>query len=241
MTYRCVCGDPREQHRQGRRGCKALDCGCDRFEGADVGADRQRVLAAVAEVGEDQAATVRAELATVPFAELDEARAKARAAEHSGKVAAERYEADLTRLKTHLVNEQARLRGHIEKERGKRLAVEAELASARAKLDLRRLLLTQAADWVVARDTGYVCGGCDRQIRRGEAYLATSGADEYLHVHCPDGASPATDPDRLVGAYGAWSCLTANGCGARYTVAYPEHGCGALTPVTVTITRRADR
>ena len=65
MTYRCVCGDPREQHRQGRRGCKALDCGCDRYEAVAERAETQRVLTAVAQVCEDQATKARAELATI--------------------------------------------------------------------------------------------------------------------------------------------------------------------------------
>ena len=212
MTYRCVCGDPREQHRQGRRGCKALDCGCDRYEAVAERAETQRVLTAVAQVCEDQATKARAELAAdvaqPPRAELvraeqerDEARAKARDAEHSRRVAAERYEADLaaaqadvTRLKTHLVGEQARLRGHITTERARREAAEAELKSTRDVLDLAR-----------------------------------------------DGRDEAGLPGRVLRAYAAWSCLTDNGCGARYTVAYPDHGCGPLTPVTVTITRDADR
>lgn len=32
----CLCGDRRSEHRLGRRGCKALDCGCGEFDPADA-------------------------------------------------------------------------------------------------------------------------------------------------------------------------------------------------------------
>lgn len=32
----CLCGDAKSQHRLGRRGCKALDCGCSAFEAVEA-------------------------------------------------------------------------------------------------------------------------------------------------------------------------------------------------------------
>jgi hypothetical protein len=48
----------------------------------------------------------------------------------------------------------------------------------------------------------------------------------------PAGAVPAGP---VLTAYDAWAC---EGCGSRYWIAYTDHPCGPLTPVTVTISRR---
>lgn len=58
----CLCGDPKSVHRLGRKGCKALDCGCAAFEAADDAAEKTRVLEVVANVCEDQADRARTEL-----------------------------------------------------------------------------------------------------------------------------------------------------------------------------------
>jgi hypothetical protein len=52
-------------------------------------------------------------------------------------------------------------------------------------------------------------------------------------VVMPAGAVIPAGP--VLAAYDAWAC---EGCGSRYWIAYTDHPCGPLTPVTVTITRR---
>ncbi|OJF14474.1 hypothetical protein BG844_09545 [Couchioplanes caeruleus subsp. caeruleus] len=47
--------------------------------------------------------------------------------------------------------------------------------------------------------------------------------------------APAQPAARVLGSYGAYAC---EACGSRYGQDDPEHGCGPLTPVTVTITVR---
>lgn len=61
----CACGDPKSVHRLGRKGCKELDCGCDKFESVEDQAETERVLTAVAEVCTDHAERARAELAAM--------------------------------------------------------------------------------------------------------------------------------------------------------------------------------
>jgi hypothetical protein len=47
--------------------------------------------------------------------------------------------------------------------------------------------LTAAQHWMVARDGGRFCEGCEWEIRRGEAYELLPGTGGLLqHVHCPD-------------------------------------------------------
>ncbi|WP_433732550.1 hypothetical protein ACQP2Y_46710 (plasmid) [Actinoplanes sp. CA-051413] len=40
---------------------------------------------------------------------------------------------------------------------------------------------------------------------------------------------------RVLGSYDAFAC---EACGSRYSQPFPDHGCGPLTPVTVTITTK---
>jgi len=46
-------------------------------------------------------------------------------------------------------------------------------------------------------------------------------------------SKPGARPAEVLGWYRAWLCRS---CGARYGQDYPDHGCGPLVPVTVTIT-----
>lgn len=55
----------------------------------------------------------------------------------------------------------------------------------------------------------------------------------------PADAEPApriAEPPRVLGSYDAFACES---CGSRYSQPFTDHGCGPLTPVTVTITTKA--
>jgi len=51
----------------------------------------------------------------------------------------------------------------------------------------------------------------------------------------PDPTGPAPGDAELIDAYDAWMCER---CSSRYGQPYPDHACGELTEVTVTITRK---
>ena len=61
----------------------------------------------------------------------------------------------------------------------------------------------------------------------------TPAADTPTETPEPGTAGPQP---RVLGSYDAYACQS---CGSRYGYDVPDHGCGALIPVTVTITTRA--
>lgn len=111
----CLCGDPQGQHKMRKGGCRAADCGCDRYEvdekataeaEAAEQAEQVRVLTAVAEVCEDQAAKAQ-RLLGIPHAEAE--------AERLAEVTRERDE----------------LEGIVSRKYGEIQALQAELARLR--------------------------------------------------------------------------------------------------------------
>ncbi len=65
------------------------------------------------------------------------------------------------------------------------IRVEAELASARAELDLLRY-----SGWVVSPDGGHTCTECRQEIRRGESYAVNTIGATHKHVFCPTEGGP---------------------------------------------------
>jgi hypothetical protein len=101
-----------------------------------------------------------------------------------------------------------------ETELAARLAdVERQLAEARRELAKR----PSEADWLAVKS--------DRARLRKAVAMPGPAVANAMGV--------------LLFAYDAWQCLDGSvNCSRRYYADDPDHGCGPLTPVTVTVSRR---
>jgi uncharacterized coiled-coil protein SlyX len=73
----------------------------------------------------------------------------------------------------------------------------------------------------------------DRELNEAAARLEHYARDLQNEGVAPEGAV------LVLFAYDAWQCLDGSvNCSRRYYADDPEHGCGPLTPVTVTVARR---
>lgn len=221
-VYICECEHPKSQHKREREGCRALDCGCAKFEAdmaasaAAQGVDRTRVLTAVAEVCEDQAAKARAELAGEPGARLLLTHQRLAEVEQERNAAYALVEKIPGRKPIDV------LREVIAGGEGARI----ELVSARQELEQLAEALAEAGERINGMREANV-----RLLR--ERDIARDAVRKTAEISASFG---------VLYAYDAWSCLTEGGCGSRYTMpaAALEHRCGPLTPVRVSITHREE-
>lgn len=111
-------------------------------------------------------------------------------------------------------------------ERTEVLKLQAELASARQELEqLRREPSDDRSGFDLA-----VAASIDRLVRELAAADTTVTALRTILRSDPN------PPGRVIESHERWMCET---CGTRYGVDYPDHTCGRLTPVTITISRRS--
>lgn len=76
------------------------------------------------------------------------------------------------------------------------------------------------------------------QRRVAELETLLEHAEQYARDLQDEGVVPAGTVVVLF-AYDAWQCLGGSvNCSRRYFADDPDHGCGPLTPVTVTVSRR---
>jgi hypothetical protein len=237
-VYICECGHPKSQHKREREGCRSVECAgaCSKFVAdmkastAAQGVDRTRVLTAVAEVCEDQAAKARAELGPQPIPQGWVPPERRADAERLAKAERERDELSSaldqvgSDLK-HSINALAAVIVDMDERRAERDLARAELVSVRQENEQLHGLVArveQAAGIDRERDRGVDLADRVQSIRDGRTeaishFVAVAGERDVLASHQ------------------RYLCET---CGARYGIAYTDHEHGPLTPVTVTITRQ---
>jgi hypothetical protein len=208
----CLCGDKRSEHRLGRKGCKALDCGCSAFEAADDAAEKERVNRALIPVLEDNADRMRAE--------LGEQSISARLRE----VERELFETqELVDQKQQRLMEASDL---LTATRARQEQTERERDMAQAKLD--SALLQSAAEVARVREQrdGFAA-------RVDELQVLLEHAEQYARDLQSNGDVAPVE----IHGWDAWQCFT---CGSRYRRSF-DHACGPLRPVRVSITERKEQ
>jgi 1,6-anhydro-N-acetylmuramate kinase len=120
--------------------------------------------------------------------------------------------------------ENERIRARVIQERNaERTRLETELVSARQENEQLREGRDQAVDRAL-------------ELAKELAEVRSAAGEKVRAVLAADSAPAAEE----LYAYDAWSCLTESGCGSRYTVPDPDHRCGPLTAVRVSITHREE-
>jgi hypothetical protein len=295
-VYICFCEHPKSQHKRERDGCRAVDCGCAKFEvdlkaSAEVqgtelapgipspagfnlpgaGPALAQALTQLRRVEQERNNLLahNEELVDVSR-ERDDARGERDVKQRQLKDALAAL--DLARAElaeAYGLVEQIPGRTPIEvlreviaagqdasvelKQHADAIAATRRSCNELAEADLENLLtdnesLRAELDEVRAERDAVLNDREATQRERNEArveairlraVLADVRAAASEKVRAVLAAAGDAAADEIYG-YDAWSCMTDGGCGSRYTVPDPEHRCGRLTPVRVTITHRTE-
>lgn len=149
-TYICECEHPKSQHKRERDGCRAVDCGCAKFEAdlkasaAAQGVERARVATAVAAVDEHGGESTSARLRRVEQ-ERDQLADEVKTLKHSESLDAVTLAAvdraagrDIAKPDEPLITRVADLKRGRTEATQRALELAAELASARTELEKLR-------------------------------------------------------------------------------------------------------
>jgi hypothetical protein len=235
----CVCGCPQGRHLMGRRDCRSCQT-CSEYEPADVQPEASPepvVLDVTALLGEVQADADREAELTV---EVERLRREIRdLSEHIpcgwcdglGVAPGERFGRDADGApnvdEDRPCPEGCKVPAWLQAERNDAADNERELADAKRQIsdlykneEIRARLLRERSAEI-------------KSLR-----VQLEHAEQYARDLQDDGVVPAGTVVVLF-AYDAWQCLGGSvNCSRRYFADDPDHGCGPLTPVTVTVSRR---